>query len=204
MASKEVGRTIIHEIGHYVAANSGPDLIGGHICVDADMANGVTAGFGWAPEYHDRLVSNVALCAFVAATGAIAEKFFHGKVNDRALRPDLLLYRQLRLPNTPASDAELLRLWERNYGATIVHLSDCIKRNADRCVELLETGEFMIDEYHVIPTSSLEPPIKRHHSERTRERDVTASMTARRKALIRYLMQRPAHHPRLVKIQNMK
>ena len=178
---------LLHESAHFVAGNAN-GLLAGHLIIEKDRRTG---SFQPHLDFRDELLRDVHKFAFLCAAGAVAEVYFCKRVGEHRLGRDIETYRQL-LPElyTNVAAREIIDDWVDQYLDRIEALSGCIERNFDLCVELCTTDEYLLDDYYVIPTSDLEPPVERSSMECLREYELTASMTARRHALARSVLRK--------------
>jgi hypothetical protein len=177
----------LHEVAHYVAGNF-RGVLGGHLIVPE---NGPTAAFCFHDHYRERLIRDVQRFAFMCAAGAVAELYFCDNVGAHRLGRDIEMY-CLSLKETDiGNDArDFVAVWRHNYRKRIKSLASCIEDNFDLCVELCKSKKYLLQGYHVIPTSVLAPPVTRRSLERATEIELTEPIAARQLVLARFILDR--------------
>jgi hypothetical protein len=169
---------ILHEVGHYAAANA-DGLVRGHLIIHASSGR---AAAGFVPDNVSgaRLESNRARWAFAASGGLLAEYHFCGDGRPRRAQADIAAYQSV-FGLAPAE--EIIARWKRDHLARIGALAACIAANVDRCVTLCHTELFLLGDHHVIPSCMLRSPRRRGLSERLDEAVWTYPVKERRRAL---------------------
>jgi hypothetical protein len=178
--------TILHEIGHYVAANS-EDLVAGH-CIVEHGTDQVSSAFVYHDNYGNEFLASTDRCAYTAAAGAVTELYFCNNTDIGRLGPDIIAYCKL-LQKTPTdlTPQDVVSIWQHDYFLRIESIADSIVANYDRCVALCRSRRFLIGSHHVIPTCCLRPPCRRNLMSRFAEARETQPKPARERALERFL-----------------
>jgi hypothetical protein len=159
---------LLHELGHYVAANVG-GLVSGYIIIEDRDDRDCSGAFHIARVSRQHLEASTSRRELTAAAGALAEIHFCSSSVLRRLGPDIELYfapnfiRQIIYQND-RDDA--VSLWQERHLTLIEEHADCIAKNFERCVALFSEGRYLIHGYHVIPTSALISPSPRSLPER--------------------------------------
>lgn len=172
---------ILHEVGHYVAANL-DGLIRGHIIVPANLKRHSGA---FVPDDHSAgiLNSNSARWSLVSSAGVIAEYHFCGRAKLGAAKADIAAY-QSKITFMRADG--VVEQWKRDHLDRIAAHAACIEENFDRCVRFCRTNRFLIRDHHVIPTAAMRSPRQRGLRERLDELLRTYPEKARSHALIEF------------------
>lgn len=163
---------LLHELGHYVAANA-ERVVPGHIILAAH--SGAFRPLNGLETFDsDRL-------AFVCAAGALAEQHFCGTTLHRRLGPDLARYVTVRPPADPETRViDIIEEWKRDYTDRIAALAPCVEVNLDRCMNYVARRRFLMGEHHVIPSAVLKLPYRRSWTSWLRERRATMRPACRR------------------------
>lgn len=173
---------ILHEAGHYVAANI-VGMLSGHLIVSAKSERSAAAFV-----FDDRSARSLALhperASLVSSAGFLAEYHFCGQARIVRSRNDIAAYQSM-FGVCPA-DMVVAR-WKRDHLDCIAAHQACIEKNFDRCARYCGSNRFLIDDYHVIPSYLLRPPRWRSPSARLDEAVWTYPMKARRRALEEFL-----------------
>jgi hypothetical protein len=186
---------LLHEIGHWAAANE-HGLISGHLIIeDRDDAHCVGA-FALDDLSQRNLAADAKRCSFVAAAGAITELYFCDRTKPGRLGPDIESY----LSSSPyldprLSDKTVVSTWHNNYLPRIEALAACIDANFDRCLALCLSNRFLLQGYHIIPSWMLKPPSRRGLFESLYEMVRTWPRKSRSRALERYLAEKQQLRP---------
>lgn len=169
---------LLHELGHYVAANE-TGLVAGHLMIEA--SDDETSGrFVIVDEYLPKL--GVDQCAFMSAAGALAELYFCDLTSPARLGPDIAAFHTVLTRIDPRlTNAGLIGLWQDRYGARFAALANVLDTNFDICHRLCERGEFLLDGVHVIPSHVLVPAVPRDRRALDTEIVQTAPLSVRRK-----------------------
>jgi hypothetical protein len=181
---------MLHEIGHWAAANE-RGLISGHLIIeDRDDARCVGA-FALDNRSQKKIAADAKRHSFVAAAGAITELYFCDRTKPGRLGPDVESY----LSSSPhvdprLSDKTVVSTWHNNYVPRIEALAACIDANFDRCSALCLSNRFLLQGYHIIPSCMLKPPARRGLFESLYEMVRTWPKKARSRALEQYLAER--------------
>lgn len=174
--------TILHEIGHYVAANL-DGLTCGHIIipVDTDRHSGAFVPLDLSAEI---LCSDPARWSLVSSAGVLAEYHFCGRAMVGAARGDFAAYQAVF--GLMPEDA-IVERWTRDHLDRIAAHAACIEQNFDRCVYYCNSNRFLTDNHHVIPSCAMRPPQQRGLRARLDEAVWTYPIKARRCALDEFL-----------------
>lgn len=174
--------TILHEAGHYVAANI-VGTLSGHLIISAKSERGAAAFV-----FDDRSAQCLALsperASLVSSAGFLAEYHFCGQARIARSRNDIAAYQSM-FGMYPV-DMVVAR-WKRDHLDRIATYATCVETNFDRCVRYCGSNRFLIDDYHVIPSCLLRSPRWRSPSARLDEAIWTYPMKARRRALEEFL-----------------
>jgi hypothetical protein len=171
---------IVHELGHYAAANETSPVFG-HLLVDALDRKTSSGKFVFSDEYKKQL--DVERCAFISAAGAMAELYFCDLTASFRLHPDIVAYCSLLNWIDPKVTMEdLIGIWHNRYAVRIGELARNIEMNFERCTQLCATDAFLLDGVHVIPSYLLDPPYSRSQKEFDREFEETSPLAARQTA----------------------
>jgi hypothetical protein len=173
---------ILHEVGHYVAANIGGP-ISGHLIVSARVERVAGAFVPDDPSARD-IASDPARWSLMSSAGVLSEYHFCGSARLRRARGDVEAYQSM----FGLSSVDLIvARWKHEHLKDIVAHTACINENFDRCVLYCRDGKFLLGEHHVIPSCMLWPPYRRDHYARLRELTVTYPIKQRRRALEEFL-----------------
>lgn len=185
---------ILHEVGHYVAANL-DGLVRGHLIIRADGSSGAFV----PDDPSSRLVaSDPTRWSLVASAGAMAEYHFCGKARIGAARSDIEAYQSM----FGFSHVDLIIAgWRRKHLERLAAHARCIEANFDRCVGYCHDNRFLIGNHHVIPSCRLRSPRWRRLSERLYEAVWTYPIKERRRALGEFLAAYAHAHANAVRIQ---
>lgn len=174
--------TILHEAGHYVAANT-VGTLSGHLIVSAKSERAAAAFV-----FDDRSARCLALspdrAALVSAAGFLAEYYFCGEARIARSRNDIAAYQSMF--GVCSADI-VVDCWKRDHLDRIAEYATCIETNFDRCVRYCRSNRFLIDDHHVIPSCTLRSPRWRALRGWLDEAVWTYPMTARRRALEEFL-----------------
>jgi hypothetical protein len=170
--------TILHEAGHYVAANMA-GMLSGHLIVSATSER-AAAAFVFDDRSAPCLASDPERAALVSAGGYLAEYYFCGEARILRSRNDIATYQSIAGCYT--ADRVVAR-WKRHYLDHFAAQAACIEDNFDRCVRYCSSSTFLIDDHHVIPSCMLRSPRWRGLGARLDEAMWTYPMKARRRAL---------------------
>lgn len=174
--------TILHELGHYAAANT-EGMVRGHLIIHASSAR-AAAGFVPDDVSAEQLVSDRARWSFSASAGLLAEYHFCGNGRPRRARGDIVAYQSVF---GVAPTEEIIARWKRDHLARIGTLAACIAANFDRCLTYHRTERFLLGDHHVIPSCMLKSPRWRGLRERLDEAVWTYPIKERRRALEEFL-----------------
>ena len=163
---------LLHELGHYVAANT-ECVVVGHIVL-TDHSGAFRPLDGMASLSSGQL-------AFVCAAGALAEQHFCQTILHRRLGSDLARYVTIRPPSDPETRViDIIEEWKRDYAGRMAALAACIEANFERCMDFVAGRRFLIDGLHVIPSAVLQLPHRRTLARWFSERRATMGMVSRR------------------------
>ena len=185
---------LLHEIGHWAAANETANeqgSISGHLIIeDRDDACCVGA-FVLDERSQKKLAADAKRHSFVAAAGAVVELYFCNNTKPSRLVADIKSY----LSSSPHLDPRLsektvVSIWHNAYSPRIEALAACIDANFDNCSSLCVSNRFLLRGYHVIPSSVLKPPHRRGMVTNLCEWFRTWPKKTRSKALEQYLAER--------------
>lgn len=166
---------LLHELGHYVAANA-ECVVPGHIVL--------TAHGGAFRPLHGMTALNSDQLAFVCAAGALAEQHFCGTILYRRLGPDLARYVAVRPPIDPETrNIDVIDEWKRDYTGRMAALAACVEVNLDRCMDYVAHRRFSMGEHHVIPSIVLNLPYRRSWTGWLGERRTTMGSASRRRVV---------------------
>ncbi len=177
---------LLHELGHYVAANI-DGLVSGHLIIEDRDDRNCSGAFRIARVSRQHFDGNPSRQELTAAAGALAEMHFCNSAVLRRLGPDIDVYfapNLIRQIIYQVDRADAIILWQQRHFALITQHADCIEKNFERCITLLSEGAYLINGYHVIPTSALISPSPRSIMERLDDYLRTYSLT---QALTAYL-----------------
>jgi hypothetical protein len=171
---------ILHEVGHYVAANLDA-LVCGHLIIRVDGASG-----GFVPDdpSSDLISADPRRWSLVAASGVLAEYHFCGEARFGAARGDIEAY-QAMFGFSPVD--QIIARWKQDHLERIAAHAGCIEANFERCVRYCRHSRFLIGDYHVIPSCRLLSPRRRGLSARLDEAVWTYPMKQRSRALQEFL-----------------
>ena len=175
---------LVHELGHFVAANV-DGLVSGHMIIEDREGNNSCAALQIASVSRPSIERDPSRRKFVASAGALTEMYFCNASVLRRIGPDIQNYFGYALFR--GSRHQAVAFWSTRHLDHIERYADCIDANYDRCIKYLASDRYLIDGYHVIPSSALVPPRPRSIFERLDDRIRTASKRARRSALKEYL-----------------
>ena len=176
---------LMHELGHFVAANV-DGLVSAHIIIEDREDNDCCAALQIAPVSQPSIESDPRRREFVASAGALTEIHFCNASVLRRIGPDIQNYfGSARFPQFHRQEA--VALWSARHLDHIGSYAGCVDTNYDRCIEYLANDRYLIDGYHVIPSSALVPPSPRSIFERLDDWFRTAPKKARKSALKEYL-----------------
>jgi hypothetical protein len=169
---------ILHEVGHYAAANA-DGMVRGHLIIHASSWR---AAAGFVPDdiSAERLALDRARWSFAASAGLLAEYHFCAKARPRRAQGDIVAYQAAF--GVATADMIIAR-WKRDHLARVGALAACIAANFDRCLNYCRTGRFLLGDHHVIPSCMLQSPRWRGLSERLDEAVWTYPVKERRRAL---------------------
>lgn len=171
---------ILHELGHYAAANES-SLVVGHLLVDALDYKTPGGKFAFSDEYKRQL--DVDRCAFISAAGAMAELHFCDLTAPFRLRPDIVAFCSLLKWIDPKVTTErLIGIWHNRYAARMGGIASNIEMNFEKCIQMCATEAILLDGVHVIPSYLLDPPCLRSQKEWDAEFGETSPLAARQKA----------------------
>lgn len=163
---------LLHELGHYVAANA-ERVVAGHIVL--------TAHSGAFRPRHGMTALNSDQIAFVCAAGALAERHFCGTTLHSRLGADLARYVAIRPPSDPETRViDVIEEWKRDYTGRMAGLAAYVEVNLDRCMNYVARRRFLIGEVHVIPSTVLKLPYRRTLAGWFSERRATIGTACRR------------------------
>lgn len=174
--------TILHEAGHYVAANI-VGMLSGHLIVSAKSERAAAAFV-----FDDRSARSLSLhperASLVSSAGFLAEYHFCGQARIARSRNDIAAYQSM-FGVCPA-DTVVAR-WKRDHLGRVAAHAACIEGNFDRCVRYCNSNRFLIGDHHVIPSCVMRSPRWRSPSARLEEAVWTYPKKARRRALEEFL-----------------
>jgi hypothetical protein len=181
---------LLHELGHWAAANE-KDLISGHLIIEDRDDFRCVGAFALDDMSQGKISADAKRRSFVAAAGAVAELYFCDRTKPGRLGPDIESY----LSSSPhldprLSDKTVVSTWHNDYLPRVEALAGCIDVNFDRCAALLLSNRFLLHGYHVIPSCMLRPPARRGLFESLYEMFRTLTKKARFRALKEYLAER--------------
>lgn len=163
---------LLHELGHYVAANS-EVIVPGHIVLTTDS--------GAFLPLHGLKAPSSDQFAFACAAGALAEQHFCGTTLHRRLGQDVARYVKVRPPVNPETRLiDIVDDWKRTYSSRMALIAACVEMNFDRCMDFVARRRFLIDELHVIPSAVLKLPYRRTWTAWFSERRATMETACRR------------------------
>lgn len=174
--------TILHEAGHYVAANI-VGMLSGHLIVSA-KSDRAAAAFVFDDRSARCLALSPGRASLVSSAGFLAEYHFCGQARIARSRNDIAAYQSM-FGMYPAD--MVVALWKRDHLDRIAAYATCVETNFDRCVRYCSSNRFFIDDHHVIPSCMLRSPRWRSPSAHLDEVVWTYPMKARRRALEEFL-----------------
>lgn len=175
--------TILHEAGHYVAANI-VGMLSGHLIVSAKSERSAAA-FVFDDRSARCLAFHPERASLVSSAGFLAEHSFCGQARIARSRNDIAAYQSMF--GVYSADMVVAH-WKRDHLDRIAAHQACIETNFDRCLRYCESGKFLIDDHHVIPSCMLRSPRWRGLRARFDEAVWTYPMDARRRAFEEFLM----------------
>ncbi|MBP1092148.1 hypothetical protein [Bradyrhizobium diazoefficiens] len=177
---------LLHELGHYVAANV-DGLVSAHVIVEDRDHRNCCAALYIAPVSRPRIENNLDRRKFIASAGALTEIHFCEVPILRRIGPDIGMYFGpfWQFERQVAVDG-----WSAMHLGQIAAHASCIEMNFDRCINYLASNRYLMDGFHVIPSSKLVPPGPRSIMELLDDWLRTASKRARKSALRDYLDER--------------
>lgn len=170
--------TILHEVGHYVGANT-VGTLSGHLIISA-RGERAAAAFVFDDRSARRLASSPQRASLVSSAGFLAEYYFCGQARISRSRNDIAAYQSMFGPYPPD---KVVARWKRDHLDLIAAHHACIAKNFDRCARYCDSNRFLLDDYHVIPSCMLRSPRWRSPNARLDEVVWTYPMKARRCAL---------------------
>ncbi len=177
--------TVLHEAGHYSAANA-HELVPGHIVIARDGRQGA---FIVDDDKFREIKAKQDLMGFIASSGALTELFFCDNTEYRRCMDDISFYNGFVAGEV--SEERIFRdtviEWKRKYAPLFSTITENIEGNYHRIGAVLVAETYLLDEYHVIPSSELAPLFGCSDEARAEEKALTASEEARSKALRRYV-----------------
>jgi hypothetical protein len=179
---------LLHELGHYVAANIG-GLVSGYIIVEDRDDRDCSGAFHIARVSRQHLEASPPRRELTAAAGALVEIHFCNSSVLRRLGPDVEMYfapNLIRQIMYQTDRDAAVSLWQERHLDLIEEHADCIEKNFERCATFLSEGRYLVHGYHVIPTSALISPAPRSLVERF---DDYLRTRARVRALTAYLQR---------------
>lgn len=181
---------LLHELGHWAAANE-KGLISGHLIIEDRDDFRCVGAFALDDMSQWKIAADAERRSFVAAAGAVAELCFCNRTKPGRLGPDIESY----LSSSPhfdprLSDKTVVSMWQNHFSPRIEALAGCIDTNFDKCAALLLSNRFLLQGYHVIPSCMLKPPSRRGLFESLLEMVRTLTKKARFRALEAYLAER--------------
>lgn len=183
---------LLHELGHYVAANL-DGLVSGHIIVEDCQSRDCTAAFHIAHVSRQHIEYNPARRELIASAGALTELYFCKTPILHRLGPDIVMYfgpnfeRQLIYQFDRGA---AIMLWRERHLDRIEKNANYIQENFCRCAAHLASKRYLIDGFHVIPSGALRSPGTRSIMERLDDWLRTFSKKTREQVLMDYLDER--------------
>jgi hypothetical protein len=184
---------ILHELGHYVAANL-DCMIRGHLVI---KAGGSSGAFALDAPSAELVSSDPARWSLVTSAGVLAEYHFCGETRIGAARSDIDAYGS-RFGLSKVNS--IIARWKRDHLACIAAHAACIEANFDRCITYCRSGRFLLGEHHVIPTCVFRRPRWRGPYARLQEFRLTYPDKRRRRALDEFLATSAASNLVVVRI----
>jgi hypothetical protein len=174
--------TLLHELGHYIGANS-TNVAGGHIVI----ADGGTRGaFIVHEQYLPELQADARRHKLTIAGACVLESYACNLTSINRCRVDVDRYLTLFDFRTDVDDSlrgMIMKDWQVKYMNYFRSHRLLIRGNYELCSQIMSERNCIIDGYHVIPTSRLTPPHPRSDADRAREEEVVDTEAARRAAL---------------------
>lgn len=181
---------LLHEIGHWAAANE-HGLISGHLIIGDRDDDRCVGAFALDDTSQRELAVDAKRRSFVAAAGAVAELYFCDNTKPSRLGPDIESYLMSSPHLDPrVSDKTVVSIWHNDYSPRIEALAGCININFDKCAAFCLSNRFLFQGYHVIPSCILRAPTGRGPFERLCETRRTWPKNARSRALEQYLAEK--------------
>jgi hypothetical protein len=181
---------LLHEIGHWAAANE-HGLVSGHLIIGDRDDDRCVGAFALDDTSQRELAVDAKRRSFVAAAGAVAELYFCDNTKPSRLGADIKSYLS-SLPHLDPrlSEKTVVSIWHNAYSPRIEALAACIDANFDKCSSLCLSNRFLLRGYHVIPSWVLKPPHRRGMVTSLCEWFRTWPKKTRSKALEQYLAER--------------
>jgi hypothetical protein len=148
---------ILHEIGHFEAANI-EWLVSGHVIIqDRDDDNCVG---GFVPDQISlaRLRAHPSVYRFVCAAGAVTELYFCDRTNVRRHDHDIEHYMAAPWTDVGLDPIAVVKSWQNMYFTRIEAIAARIEVNFDRCMAHCCSRRFLLGTHHVIPTCVFKSP----------------------------------------------
>lgn len=174
--------SILHEAGHYVAANM-DGMLSGHLIVNAKSERSAAA-FVFDDRSARCLAFQPERASLVSSAGFLAEYFFCAQARNTRSRNDIAAYQSM-FGIYPA-DMVVAR-WKRDYLDLIAAYHADLEANFDCCVHFCNNNTFRIGDHHVIPSCMLLSPRWRGPRQWFDEVILTYPKSARRRALKEFL-----------------
>lgn len=175
--------TILHEVGHYVAANI-VGMLSGHLIVSARSERSAAA-FVFDDRSARCLAFHPERASLVSSAGFLAEQHFCGQARIARSRNDIAAYQSMFGVYPPDI---VVAHWKRDNLDLIAAHHACIATNFDRCLNYCRTERFLLGDHHVIPSCVLRSPRWRGLRERLDEAVWTYPVKERRRALEEFLV----------------
>jgi hypothetical protein len=157
---------LLHELGHWAAANE-QGLISGHLIIEDRDDFRCVGAFVLDDTSQKTISADAKRRSFVAAAGAVTELHFCDRTKPGRLGPDIESYLSSSPPLDPhLCDKTVVSMWQNDYLRRIEAFSGCIDTNFDKCAALCLSNRFLFQGYHVIPSCILQAPTGRGPFER--------------------------------------
>jgi hypothetical protein len=178
--------TLIHELGHYTGANSN-NIAGGHLIIE-DIRN--RGAFVVHNSYRLQLEADENRHKLAFAGACVLELYACGLTNVNRCKIDVDNYLG-RYENVSDIDDTIrigvMNKWKDDYTIFFRSHRLSIRGNYELCLRLVTERDYLIDGFHVIPTSRLTPPHQRNEADRVREEELVNTEAARLIALKQFI-----------------
>lgn len=178
---------ILNLVARAVAA-SHKSINGGHIVINRDIKN-PTGAFVLSPKYKKDFELNPDN-DFMKVAGVLAEMFFCRCPSARRSLRDLGEVMRIEHPFNHYDPAPAIQHIQEKYGYDFKHIALAVQSNYYLTQHAVSLGDFILGDFHVIPSYILEPFCGVSPSDRLGHYLATKSPKKRRQAL-EYILAHP-------------